>query len=156
MTLETIIAFPILVIVLVAAVQFSSTMIVHHAVMAAAVEASREGSKVPTDMGTDAARIVTAVEETVTEVLSTTHNLSAVPASGVMVIVEDSMGVDCGGDTTVVACPAGTSVVDPAVVRVTVLVEMDDARIPNLLETFGWSTNGRRFEICSDSRRDCI
>lgn len=153
-TLEFIVASMAIVIVVMGTFLFGVTMTVHHAVTTAAAEGAREGAKTPTTIGApDGVRVLDAVEATVAEVLST-HGLTIGPASGVMVVVEDSTGVDCRGEA-IVACPGATSVTDPAEVRVRVLVNFDDANIPNLLATFGIDMSGKRLETCSVARRDC-
>ena len=45
--------------------------------------------------------------------------------------------------------------VDPAEVRITLRVDFANARIPNLLGTFGVDLSAKYFELSSASRRDC-
>lgn len=155
-TLEAILVIPILVIALMATFVYGTILTVHHAVMAAATEGAREGAKVPTTLSAaDGSRILDAVEDAVETVLGT-HGLTVSGTSGVLVIIEDSTDVDCRGDATIESCPGITTVGDTATVRVTVLVNFEDANIPNLLKTFGIDFTGDYLKICSDSRRDCI
>ena len=130
-------------------------MVMHQAVMSAAAEAAREGTKVPTTIGAaDGTRILDAVENAVETVLGT-HGLTVDAASGVQVVVEDSSGVDSRGQT-IVTPPAVTGITDAAEVRVTLRVEFNNTGIPGLLETFGIHLSSKHFEMTSVSRRDWL
>lgn len=142
-TLELIIVLPVLVLVTFAVFQFGMAMVFHHSVMSAATEGAREAAK-----GATTAEVGTDVET----VLSV-HGLSVAAGSGVMVVVEDSGGVNCVGDNFV-PCPAATSITDPNEVKVTVLVEYDATPVPNFLDNYGIDFSSSRYEISSIARKE--
>lgn len=156
--LEAILGIPILVIVVMAGVEFGTIMTVSGAVSAAVTEGAREGAKVPTKVGaTDGNRVLNAVESAVATVLST----QGISAANVQVIVEDSdnpgaaanNGVRSSGPA-VGPVPAVSGITDPAEVRVTLRVELSNTSVPNLLGTFGVTLTTRNFDVSSVSRRD--
>ena len=154
-TLEAIIGLPILLLVVMAIFEYGTIMVVHHAVMAAVTKGAREGAKVPTTLGAaDRSRVLDAVEYSVEDVLGT-HGLTVDVASGVQVVVEDSTGVGSRGQAIGVV-PGVTGITDPAEVRITLRVQFANARIPNLLGTFGVDLSAKYFEMSSTSRRDCL
>lgn len=156
--LEAILGIPILVIIVMAGVEFGTIMTVSGAVSAAVTEGAREGAKVPTTVGaTDGNRVLNAVESAVATVLAT----QGIAATNVQVIVEDSdnpgaaanNGVRSSGPA-VGSVPAVSGITDPAEVRVTVRVELSNTSVPNLLGTFGVTLTTRNFDVSSVSRRD--
>ena len=159
-TLEAILAIPLLIFVVMAAFEFGTVAIVHQAMTAAVTEGAREASKVPTTVGAlDGNRVLSAAEDAVFEILAT----QGIAPANVQLIVEDS---DTPGDATnngvrssgpvVGAVPAATTVTSPAEVQLTLRVELVNTRIPNVLATFGVTLLTRNFDVCSVSRRDCI
>ena len=156
--LEAILGIPILIIVVMAGMEFGTIMMVSGAVSSAVTEGAREGAKVPTTVGAiDGNRVLSAVENAVATVLST----QGIAPANVQVIVEDSdnpgaaanNGVRSSGPA-VGPVPAVSGITDPAEVRVTVRVELSNTSVPNLLGTFGVTLTTRNFDVSSVSRRD--
>ncbi len=148
--LEAILAIPVLVIIVMACVEFGTMMVVEQAVLAGVAEGSREGAKVPTTLSAaDGNRILAAVQATESSILST----QGINPSNVQIIVEDSSGVRNSGPA-VGPVPGATGITDPAEVRVTVRLELANTSIPNLLATFGLNLTTRNFDVQSISRRD--
>mgnify|MGYP000894981571 CR=1 FL=1 len=148
--LEGILAIPILVIIVMACVQFGTTMIVEQAIMAGVTEGAREAAKVPTTLSAaDGNRILLAVQATESSILST----QGISSANTQVIVEDSSGIRSSGPA-VGPLPGVTTIIDPAEVRVTVRVELVNTSIPDLLSTFGLNLTTRNFSVVSVSRRD--
>jgi Flp pilus assembly protein TadG len=152
-TLEAIVGLPILVIVLMAGFEYGMIALSHQAAMSAVTEAAREGAKVPTTVGAaDGGRVLDAVELAVEDVLGT-HGLTVDANSGVQLVIEDSSGVGSRGQA-ITAVPTISGVTDSQEVRVTIRVQFDNARVPNLLGTFGVDLSAKQFEMYSVSRRD--
>jgi Flp pilus assembly protein TadG len=156
--LEALLGIPILILVLMAGVQFGVTMIVHQAVLTAVTEGSREAAKVPTTVGAlDGNRILLAVQSVATEVLG----VQGILLANVQIIVEDSdnpgaalnNGVRSSGPL-IGPVPAVSGITDPAEVRVMMRLEVANTPIPNLLSAFGVNLITRSFDVCSISRRD--
>lgn len=161
-TLETVLAVPMLVIVSFAAFLFATIMVGYAGLVHAATEAAREAAKVASTIAaTD--DVENAAESTLDDVLSTTYGVS-VGAGTVGFIIEDSTGTAFTGANIGPAAPCGapdcedatTTIIDPAVVRVRVRVNFTDMHIPNLLQTFCVDFTGYYFEVCAEARRDCI
>lgn len=158
--LEAILGIPVLVIVVMAAFEYGTIMIVHQAVQAAVTEGAREAAKVPTTVGaTDGNRVLLAIQDVVTDVLGT----QGITLANSQIIVEDSdnpgaaanNGVRSSGPA-VGAVPGASGITNPAEVRVTIRVELANTRIPNFLGTFGINLTTRNFAVSSVSRRDCL
>lgn len=158
--LEAILAIPILVLVVMAAFEYGTIMIVHQAMQAAVTEGAREAAKVPTTVGAaDGNRVLLAIQDVVTDVLGT----QGVTLANSQIIVEDSdnpgialnNGVRNSGPA-VGAVPGASGITNPAELRVTIRVELANTRIPNLLGTFGINLTTRNFDVSSVSRRDCL
>jgi Flp pilus assembly protein TadG len=148
--LEAVLAIPILVIIVMACVQFGTTMIVEQAILAGVTEGAREGAKVPTTLSAaDGNRILSAVQTTESSILST----QGISLANTQIIVEDSSGIRSSGPA-VGPVPVVTTITDPAEVRVTVRVELVNTSIPDLLSTFGLNLTTRNFSVVSVSRRD--
>jgi len=158
--LEAISVIAILVIVSVAALQFTFIMAVGQSVESAADEAAREAAKAQVQGGVfaDTQNIAAGV---VTDVLSV-HGLSVdnTAGSGVRVIVED--GDNAGtfvsaGDATMTpdrAPPTAAGFAVAGHVRVTVLVSFDPTAVnpdvvPDALSSFGVGLAGRQYEVSS-------
>lgn len=139
-TLEAILAIPVLIIVLMAAFEFGTLAVIHQAVQAAVTESAREAAKVPTTRAAvDGNRLVLTVQNVVTQTLFNTHGIALADVT----IDVDDMTSD------------GT-ITDPAEVRVNLKLELVDTPLPNLLGTFGVDLLSRNFDVTSISRRDCI
>ncbi len=152
-TLEFILVFPILLIVTVAGFEFGILVLVNQAVASSAVEGAREAAKI----GTTPDEVAETVQQylVVHGVIFTTNGTNnADPArvtiEGDLVTGDPFMGQR--GNTTIPCTPNGTV---PATdeVRVTVCVNVTNAAglspVPDLLEAFGFSLQGRVFEVSS-------
>ena len=144
--LELILALPVLVIALVAVVQFGMVLVVQQAVTAAVTGAAREAGK-----HSDIAVVRTAVER-----LLAPHDIeiSNTSGSGTKVMLEDgSLGTSSFGDPTLV-CEASGNALAANEVRVTLCIDLEAARVPNALASFGFDLFGRRFESSAVVRKE--
>lgn len=145
-TLEFILCLPVLVITLVAAVQYGTAMIVRQAVSHAATEGAREAGK--------RASAVDVVDRVQT--ILAPHNLviSNVPGSGVRVLLEDGIGPPQSfGDPTVIATPPAPAP-NANETRVTVSLSLTTAPISNWLTAYGIDFTGKRFQFSSIVRKE--
>ncbi|WP_166823265.1 TadE/TadG family type IV pilus assembly protein [Thalassoroseus pseudoceratinae] len=152
-TLEFILALPVLLIATLGIFEFGFLVLVNQAVSSAAVEGTREAAKIGTTPD--------EVAETVQEFLAV-HNLTfqtdgtnttdpvRVTIEGTLVNSDPHAGER--GNTSITYTPNGPNV-DADEVRVTVCVEVTDTNgmspVPDLLATFGFSLQGRIFEASS-------
>jgi Flp pilus assembly protein TadG len=164
-TLESILGLPILLITIFAIFLFGFILIVQQGVTHAAIEAAREAAKVPSTVsGTDT--VEDAAVATADEVLSIYGLTVSGGSPNAELVVEDSSGSAWIGDAIVaptggcgvIAPPAylfcaTSSVGDPSIVRVRVIVSFASIPIPNLLGVFGWNTSGSYFDVTSDAVR---
>jgi hypothetical protein len=143
-TLEFILCLPVLVILLVAAVQYSTAMVVRQAVSQAAIEGARQLGK-----RASAASAVASVEE-----ILAVHGFTVAPGSGVRVVTEDGVGLlQNFGDLTVGSTPPAPGPT-PVDARVTISVKLTQSPLQNFLNAFGINFTGRRFQISSQVRKE--
>lgn len=149
-TLEAILVIPVLILVVMACFEYGVAMLATEGFRAAVTEGAREGAKVPTTIAAvDGVRVINAVKATVEPMLNT----QGIAPANIQVIVQDSSGVASSGPA-VGPVPGVTTVIDPAVVLVTVRVQFTNTKIPNLLATFFVDLSTRKFDVSSISRRD--
>lgn len=143
-TLEFILCLPVLVILLVAAVQYSTAMVVRQAVSQAAVEGARQLGK-----RASAADAVASVQE-----ILAPHGLIIAPGSGVRVVTEDGVILPQNfGDLTVASTPPAPGP-NAAEARVTISLELTTSPLQNFLNAFGIDFTGKRFQISSQVRKE--
>jgi hypothetical protein len=143
-TLEFILCLPVLVILLVAAVQYSTAMVVRQAVSQAAVEGARQLGK-----RASATSAVASAEE-----ILSVHGFTVAPGSGVRVVTEDGVTLAQNfGDLTVGSTPPapGPSAADA---RVTISVRLTTSPLQNFLNAFGIDFSTKRFQISSQVRKE--
>jgi hypothetical protein len=136
-TLQLIIALPVLVIALVAGIQFGIVMIVLGTVTQAATVGARETGKHVDDA---------TVVEVVDAVLGV-HGLAIGPNATVVVERFGEPTFVQGG----VACNPTGPAIGPDDVRVTVCVDLTTAPLLNCLTMYGLDFTGRRLEVSSVS-----
>lgn len=152
-TLEFILAFPVLLIVTLAVFEFGILVLVNQAVTSSAVEGAREAAK----LGTTPDEVAETIQQylAVHGVIFTTNGTNAtdparVTIEGDLVTSDPFMGER--GNTTIPCTPNGSAPTSDEV-RVTVCVNVTNAAglspVPDLLETFGFSLQGRVFETSS-------
>ena len=139
-TLEFILCLPVLVITLVAAVQYGTAMIVRQAVSHAAAEGAREAGK-----GADASDVVARVQA-----ILAPHNLWINNnGSGVKVLLEDGINAPQSfGDSTLAATPPAPNP-SAAEARVTVCLDLTTSPLSNWLSAYGIDFTGKRFQVSS-------
>jgi hypothetical protein len=52
-------------------------------------------------------------------------------------------------------CPATTSVTDLDETRVTLILNMNDSPVPQVLQTFGVDISDQRYQVAAVVRKDC-
>lgn len=151
-TLEAILAIPLLVIALFATFQFAMILTVRHAVQYAAIEAAREASKITTN---NADRLSTAI--TVAGDVLAVHGLDVCAgADEVQVISEDpddigNQVLECG-PSIVTPTPALSAAT--GTVRIHLAVYLSSVPIPNLLDYFGFDLAGEYLHVKSDAVKE--
>jgi hypothetical protein len=135
--LQLIIALPVLVIALLATIQYAILMIVLGAVTHAATVGARETGK-----GVDTATVVQVVD-TVLGV----HGIAIGP-NATVVVERFGMAPDVVGG---VPCSPMGPAIGPDDVRVTVCVDLTTAPLINCLTMFGLDFTGRRLEVSAVS-----
>lgn len=146
-TLELILVLPVLVVMLVALVEYTTLMVLQSTVTHAATVGAREAGKMP-----DIDEVVEAVQAVLG---ANCIVVSAEPGSGTKVILEDGASPLTGtglitqfGDPDMdCELPANPVALDE--VRVTVCVEMHATPVCDALGAFGFSLSGKRFEVSS-------
>ncbi len=155
-TLEAILAIPLLTIVLFACFIYGSINTTEGALRNAALEAAREAAKTPTNLGAaDAARVSDAAKDTVKSVLAI-YGLSPEPGGKIEIVVQDFFnpsGVTINPQG-LPNPPAPAVGLDAKTVQVYVRVTLADAKVPNFLQTFGFDLAGKYFEVKAIARRD--
>ena len=136
--LELILVLPILVLTLIAAIQFSSVLTVDTTLKHASIEASRLAS-----LGCDSNQIESRIDE-----FLSVHNMS-ISGGGVRVVIEDENGIaQSSGDGSLTSTTIGGPVT-AGTVRSTLLVETDAQPIPNLLRDYCVDFSGQQSEHTS-------
>ena len=153
--LEALLVIPILLIAMAAFFQFGPLVIVQHATTNAAAETAREISKIYEFDINDPIDIAKA-ESVVNEVLGV-HGIT-VGDPGLLVVIEDENGVACIGDASLEPkfCPPNSSITDVSEVKVTVILMLEDAPVPNVLEVYCVDLSEKRYEVCSTARKSCV
>lgn len=154
--LESILVLPILLIAILACFQFGPVMIVQATLTNAAEETARETSKIYQFDISDATDVDKS-EAVANTILAAAHGLTTA-SPGVLLILENSDGVACRGDAAMEAlyCPAATSVTDSMQTKATILLNVDDAPVPLVLQTFCVDISDQRFQIAAVVRSDCL
>lgn len=151
-TLEAILAIPLLVIALFASFQFAMLLTVQQTLQYAAIEAARDAALLNTT--SNAARLAAATA-TASNVLAV-HGLDVCAgANDVQVITEDLADIGnevltCG--PTVVATP--TASVAANSVRVHLAVNLSSTPVPNLLDYFHFDLTGKYLYVKSDAIKE--
>ncbi len=153
--LEGLLVLPILLIAFVAFCQFGPLLIVQSTLTSAAEETAREISKMYAFDINDPSGIAKA-EGVANTILFAAHGLSTA-SPGLLLIMENADGVACSGDTVLdgLYCPATTSVTDLDETRVTLILNMNDSPVPQVLQTFGVDISDQRYQVAAVVRKDC-
>jgi len=143
--LELIFALPILFIGTLAIFEIGILLIVQQTVATAAIEGAREAAE-----GADVNDVAVIVDQ-----FLGVHNLSATPAGNVRITLEQfgNPTTEAGNTTDIPCTPQGPSL-NSGEVRVTVCVRVTDPAgtdlpVPNWLKSFGFSLEGKTFEVSS-------
>lgn len=154
--LETLLVLPVVLILLAAVFQFGPMVVVQQTVTNTAEETSREIAKIYEFDITDPVDLAKA-EEVANSVLGAGHGLSTA-SPGVLLIIENFEGVACLGDPALEAtfCPAMTSITDVAEIKVTVILTIEDAPVPQVMNTFCIDLSDRYYQVSSITRKDCV
>lgn len=152
--LEFILAFPLILIVSLAIIEFGFFALLQQSITAAAIEGSREAGKI----GSTTTSIRNLIQEYVaTNSLVLSTSSPAAPNSGdVFVSVQRfPASTTTIGNSSIPCTPVGP---DPAFnneVKVTVCINLTDTTgvtpIPDLLSTFGFSLTGKQLEVSAMS-----
>jgi Flp pilus assembly protein TadG len=155
-TLEAILAIPLLTIAIFACFVYGSIATTEGALRNAALEAAREAAKTPTHLGAaDAARVADAAKDTVKSVLAI-YGLSPEPGGKIEIVVQDFFnqpGVTINPQG-IPNPPAPAVALDAKTVQVYVRVKFADAKVPNFLQSFGFDLSAKYFEVKAIARRD--
>ena len=142
-TLEFILVFPILLILLLASIQFGQMILVEQAVSHAATVGAREAGKWAT---------MAEVVDSVNQVLATRGIEIGQEAS---VVVEDPELIPAVRQAGEPACiPPSPPDLVPGDIRVSVCVDAASQPLCNLLRCFGFDMTGRHFECSSFVRKE--
>ena len=151
MTLEFILAFPILFIATLAIFEFGILMLVEQAVVTAAIEGSREGAK----LGATTDCVAKKVQSILGVHCLVFDTMTGQPNSGdARVIIEDGSGVISGerGNLAISCTPEGPAP-SSTQIRVTVCVPVTDVSgckpVGDWLSYFGFSLQGKVFRVSS-------
>lgn len=153
--LEAVLVIPILLIALAAFFQFGPMVTVQQAVTQASVETAREISKIYEFDISDPVDQAEAVE-VVNNILGV-HGIQ-VGDPGLLVILEDFDGVACLGDASLETtyCPASTTVTEMAEFKVTIILSLENAPVPNVLGAYCVDLSDRHYQVTSVSRNNCL
>lgn len=134
--LEVVIVLPILILLLVAGIQFGMAMLVEQAVTHAATVAAREAGK-----GASTAEVVQTVE-----CILAPHAITLGPYAGLL--LEDPAKYSQPQKAGSLACDAPVSpALESGDVRVTLCVALDRRPFLNALRAYGIDLTGRRFVV---------
>ncbi len=147
--LEGVLVLAPLLIITLAILEFSIAMVVEQAIVSAASEGARAAAR--------QSATTTTIAESVDKILEV-HDVAFDPTGmnatdDVQVSIEDGSGIlgiaGTRGNTTLTCTPTGGALAANQV-RVTVCVTMTNASdqpVPDWLDTFGFTTSGRQFEV---------
>ena len=122
---------------------------VQQTLRSAATETAREVAKRLPAQSTEAIAAATL------EPILAVHGLSLVAGSGVFVVIEEGDDqVTCLGDTSQGMCPTSSSVVDQDRGKVSVVVSVQAAPIPNVLGAAGFDISSRQITCTATALRD--
>lgn len=164
--LEGILVIPVLVLAVVAMIQFTAVSTVQQAVESAADEVAREMAKAEVRGGDFAADGPAITKSVVDDVLGvhglTVSNPLAADASGVRVTVEDGDNAANNfsiGDSTQTAVTDAQTVLQPGEVRVTVVLSFDPAGgnpdpVPDVLSYVGLTFSNRFYRVRTIARKE--
>jgi hypothetical protein len=153
--LEALLVIPILLISLAAFFQFGPMVTVQQAVTQASIETAREISKIYEFDISDPGDQAEAVE--VVNTILGVHGIQ-VGDPGLLVILEDFNGVACLGDAALETtyCPASSTVTDGAEFKVTLILSLENAPVPNVLGAYCVDLSNRHYQVTSVSRNNCL
>ncbi len=140
-TLELILTLPVIVVMLVALVEYTTLMILQSTVTHAATVGAREAGKIA-----DIEEVVEAVQAVLGANCIT---LSDEPGSGTKVILEDVANLTTQFGDPNLDCQLPTNPLASDEVRVTVCIEMHATPVCDALRAFGFSLVGKRFQVSS-------
>ena len=150
--LEFILAFPLILIVSLAIIQFGFFALLQQSITAAAIEGSREAAKVGATVDSVGNLIQEYVDLNSSLMLDVGQQPAAPAAGNVFVSIEDGSGTltQTIGNSDIPCSPVGPA---PTVseIKVTICLNLTDTNgkvpIPNLLSTFGFTLSGKQLEI---------
>lgn len=149
--LEFILAFPIILILSLAIIEFGFFSLLQQTITASAIEGSREAAKV----GATTTSVGNLIQQYMA-INSLNLDVGAQPAApgqgDVLVVIEDGSGIltQTIGNSDIPCSPVGPA---PALteIKVTVCLNLTDTNgttpIPDLLSTFGFTLSGKQLEI---------
>lgn len=164
--LEGILVIPVLVLAVVAMIQYTAVSTVQQSVESAADEVAREMGKAEVrggDFAVDGPAITKSVVDDILGVHGlTVSNPLAADNTGVRVDVEDGDNAANNfsiGDSNITANNAPVTVIQNGEVRVTVLLSFDPAGgnpdpVPDVLSYVGLSFSNRQYEVRTTSRKE--
>jgi hypothetical protein len=147
-TLELILAMPVIVVTLVAIVEFGTVQTVLSAVTHAATVGAREAGKGAT---------LLEVASSVDGVLEP-HGIDVVdgnaPVAGTKVLVETGALVEIFGDLSLGCGPPAAPILNADEVRVTVCIDLDNTPVLDVLCNWGFPFPGDCFRVSSVVKRE--
>lgn len=144
MLIEFIVAAPILIIVMIAIIEFAYVSLLTNAVSAAASEAARESAK----YGGDLDDAVNAVNQTLGIYGLSLVNSPAAPALGEARLTLQGNGLNADLGNSDVQCNYNGTDLSASHVRATVCINLTgaDGPVPDLLASFGFSLADKRLQ----------
>ncbi|QDT41459.1 TadE-like protein [Gimesia alba] len=149
--LEFILAFPIILILSLAIIQFGFFALLQQTITAATIEGSREAAQV----GATSTSVGNLIQEYVAiNSLSLTVAPAAPGAGDVLVVIQEGGDLPINttslGNSSIPCSPVGPAP-SPSEVKVTVCLNLTDTNgtfpLPNLLSSFGFTLSGKQLEI---------
>ena len=153
--LEALLVIPILLIALAAFFQFGPMVTVQQTVTQASVETAREISKIY-EFDINDTTDTDKAAEVVNDIVGV-HGIQ-VGDPGLLVILEDFNDVVCLGDNSLDStfCPPTTTITDMAEFKVTVILLLENAPVPNVLGGYCVDLFDRHYEVTSVARNECL
>ena len=142
-TLELVIVLPILILLLVAGIQFGMAMLVQQAVTHAATVAAREAGK----------GVSTAELAQVVECILAPHSITIGPYAGLVLEDPEKYPQPQKAGSLTCDAPASPSL-ESGDVRVTLCVALDRRPFLNALRAYGIDLTGRRFVVSASAQKE--
>ncbi|MDF1744161.1 MAG: TadE/TadG family type IV pilus assembly protein [Gimesia sp.] len=150
--LEFILAFPLILIVSLAIIEFGFFALLQQSITAAAIEGSREAAKVGATTTSVGNLIQEYVDLNSSLMLDVGQQPAASMAGNVLVSIQDGSGAltQTIGNSDIPCSPVGPA---PGIteIKVTICLNLTDTNgtvpIPDLLSTFGFTLSGKQLEI---------